>query len=843
MLRASFGNRMPLFYSRSVRAFEVFATFTVAMFLVGITLVSSKATAASSTRILTKRGSPVLISAASMFGDSEKQTVELVGDVQMTFDGQSLRADRATMDKARGVIKAEGNVIIASPSAYVEGSRAELSYEDNTGLIFDGFVKSGQVMFQGKVLRKVGVDKYEAEQASYTACTTCPPAWSFSGRQIDAEIGAYAHIKSATFFLGGVPFFWLPYLIVPLKSERQSGILFPSYELDIDGFAFGIPFFWAISRSQDMTLTPKYYTKRGLKGLINYRYVLNAESEGELNFGGFLKDSVFSQDTGLPTRPGDERSGRWFLNHNHIYSLPGGFINRARLALVSDLRYTRDFPEDMGGLGEPALENRLSLTKNSERGHSSIEVGYYVNQLKRDPLEGNADSVHRFPELKQSGVDRSLFNSRVFFRWDFNYVNFAREDIAFDDVVLTGDPAAPKDIDRTRGSGGTGSGTFEPGVDLIRTGQRLDLRPEISAPFRVGRFLDILPTIQFRHTQYSFNVTSPNGGAFDTLPTRQYVRGRLALRTQMSRIYESESESIETADGFEIQSGDRLPATADESESASTGIFQALQKPKAIVRPERIKHEIEPEISVSGIPWIQQTQSPFFSDNASAPIFIDGQPVSNSDFYSTKGLQFDYEDRITQRNIVSMLVTNRLIKKSWDEDRAIYRQIVSIKNGTSYEFDRPNRDANSNFSDIFTIIDARFQNFDSNTSIRYFPLHRVFNTTSRVRGLDDRGNFLQVSFSQNFLITENVAEAYPAREENIGFALGFVHRYATISGDINFLPATYSPLSLKLKSWAAVATIKPPGDCWGIRVGITNILTEPTPRYKIDFEYNFGGSS
>lgn len=838
-----------------------FSLASVPVFYAALTIAAAYATAslfapesaraAASTQILTKRGTPVLITASSMFGDSEKQTVELSGNVQMTFDGQSLRADQARMDKKSGRIIAEGNLILASPTAYVEGARAEISYEDNTGVIYDGFVKSGQVIFQGKIINKVGIDKYEAKQASYTACTTCPPAWSFSGSQIDAEIGAYAYIKSAWFYLGGFRFFWLPYLIVPLKSERQTGVLFPSYELDpAGGYAIGVPFFWAISRSQDMTITPKYYNQRGFKTLVNYRYILNEDSTGELTFGGFLKDAIFSgtniNTEGAARFPGAERAGRWFLNHDHLYTLPGGFINRAKLNLVSDLRYTRDFPEDMKGLGDPALENRLSLTKNTELMHSSIEAAYYLNQLKSDPLDGNSESVHRFPELKQSGIERNLF-SRVFLKWDFNYVNFAREDFAFDDVVLNPASATnPKSVDRARGRAAdgtlqTGTGTFEPLVDVIRTGQRLDLRPELSAPFRVGKYLDILPTLQLRHTQYSFNVTAPTG-SFDPLPSRQYIRGRIALRTQIARVYEGENnEPPLTADGEDRPATDvRAPA----QEGSQTGIFQALQALPTPKYPTRLKHEIEPEVSVSGIPWLQETSSPFFGENASTPIYMENQPISNSDFYSKKGIQFDYDDRITQRNLVSMLVTNRFTRKSWIGDQPVYRQIVSIKNGTNYELGKPNKDGSAaNFSDVFTIIDAQLEHFDTNTAIRYFPLHKVFNTSSRARVTDSRGNFFQISFSQNYLITETVTEAYTARDENIGFALGFVSRYATASGELNYQPRTYSPLDLRLKNWSALLNLRPPGNCWGIRLNVVHVLSEPSPRYTFGFDYIFGGAT
>lgn len=781
--------------------------------------------AASSTRILTKTGGSVFVTAASMFGDSEAQTVELVGDVHMTFDGQTLRCDRAKMNKNTGMILAEGGLIIASPSAYVEGTRAELSYETNTGIIYNGFVKTGQVLLEGEVIRKVGPVDYQAERASYTACTTCPPAWKFSGSNINAEIGGYAYIKSSWFYLGGLPVLWLPYLIVPLKSERQTGVLFPNYEVGSDEFAAGLPFFWAISRSQDLTIEPKFYTKRGLKGLFNYRFVYSEESAGSSS-AGLIRDKVFASDGPETDRPGAERSDRWFLHHDHFYVLPGGFINRANLNFVSDLRYPRDFPLEIPGRGDPALENRFSLTKNSERLHASIEADYYINLLKSKVLDGNADSVHRFPEFKQSGVDRSLFGTRGFLRWDFNYVNFAREDIAFDDVILTGGTPS-KRIDQSRSLGSAGSGSFEPNVDIIRTGQRLDLKPELSIPFRLGPYLDVLPSIGLRHTQYSFNVKAPSGTNFDPTPSRQFVRTRLALRTQISRVYELALPVDES--------------TENEPEAPATGgIFSALQPPPPLKRQEKIKHEIEPEISISGIPWLHQTDSPFFGQNSLSPIFLEGEPVSDSDFTSARGLQFDYEDRITQRNIVSALVDNRFIKKSWSGEKANYRQIISIKTGTSYEYDKYDRQSEANFSNVFNTIEMRLGYFDTNTTFRYFPLHRVVDTSARARVIDPEGRYIQASFTQKYQITENVSEAYPLRSEVFSLVTGFSHRYGAIAAQFDYQPVGYEPIDFRVKSWTLTFDLRPPGNCWGVRAYLKQDLGEEL-RSNFALDYNFGG--
>ena len=200
----------------------------------------------------------VLINADSMFRDVEKRSVRLDGHVQIVFQGQHLSCDHATLDLKNQKLVAEGNIILTSDKVHVEGVRIEFNYKQNTGFIYRGFVQSGQVVFEGDLIEKVDKDHYLATNGDYTACETCPAGWSFSGRKIDAEIGGYARIKRPVFRIGGVPVMILPSLIVPLKSARQSGFLVPSPDLSSrGGIAFSESYFWAISRSLDLTLTGK----------------------------------------------------------------------------------------------------------------------------------------------------------------------------------------------------------------------------------------------------------------------------------------------------------------------------------------------------------------------------------------------------------------------------------------------------------------------------------------------------------------------------------------------------------------------------------------------------------
>ncbi len=808
-----------------------------------IMVSSSAAYGAATTRLRTGSGSGVVVNAESMFRDSDKQTIELKGNVQIIYDQQFMSCDHAIIDLAKQEVLAEGNLVISSPQAYIEGDSANLSYKDNTGIIMNGFVKSGPVIFEGRVVKKTGPQSYDAENASFTACTTCPTAWTFSGSRIQAEIGGYAYIKHARLRVANIPTIWLPYLIVPLKSERQTGFLIPTLDFNADGgYAPAWSFFWAISRSQDATLTAKYYTLRTLKGLANYRYMLNPTSSGELS-AGIIHDKVFPNAQQVQNIDLGPKVNRFFVTYSHNYDLPDGFNQKLKINYASDLLYPRDFPEEILGRGDPALENRFSLTKNTERTHSSLDSSYYINQLHENPVDSNRDSVHRIPELRFDAVERPVSSTGLFsgllFNFHSDYVNFTRDGLAWDDTYFVnqnGVNVRTVDRDRTQ----AGAGVFDPATDVIRTGQRIDLQPEISAPFRVGSVIDILPSLNLRHTQYSLNVTPPPGSAFDPTPYRQYLRGRVSMRTRFSRIY-GDNTPIAEAPHASVTNW-----TDDESRMA--GDAQPLIAP---VAPKRVhddvyRHEIEPEVVLAGVRDTHNTENKdnkFLGEVAQVPSFLDSQPISDSDFRSTRGVQFDYEDRLTNRNTVSTFISNRVVKKSWLADgSSAYRQIASLKLGQTYDFDEAavSRPSKFPYSDVSALLDTRLDYFETNTLVRYFPYHGKTNTSSRARVMDSHGRYFEMNFVQNYLITLNTDEAYAGRTETLGFMSGFLSRYLNFSGAIDLNPRSWATLDFQVKSWAAIMNFKPPGNCWGILLTLRQDLGNKLD-YHLSFDYNFGG--
>lgn len=755
----------------------------------------------------------ILINADDMFRDSDKELVELNGNVQIVYQGQHIKADKATVYLRSKRAELQGHVEIVDTKHTIKGDQVFLDYEGNTGIIYNGFVQSGLVRFSGDRLEKIGESEYIVSQADYTACTNCPSTWSFSGSSVRAELGGYAYIKSAVLRISDVPILWLPYLVVPLKSDRQSGLLTPGFEQsDTGGFTFIQPYFWAISRNTDATITAKNYENRGLKGMLEYRYILNEESQGFLNTS-LLNDRAFGQDPRLNNYRGTNSKGqpldRWFVRYENYTVLPDDIVARAQINQASDLQYPKDFPLETYNYGDSAMENRISVTKNTKDSHASIDASYYVNMLQGDPRSGNDDSVHRAPELRYSATQKNLGDTNFIYYWDLDYVNFTRAGNSYDAMALTSDSKlkyVKNNCDKPNWSDfpechPTYDGKYDPTMDLIRTGQRLDFRPSIYYPIKITNGIDIVPILNYRETHYNFDVGDEQSYV------RRYLRTSVTGRMIFSGIYGDPSETMAT----------------------------------------RYKHEIIPEITYTNIPWINQKNHPFFGTGAlnEAP-YSSRDSISDGDLTSPYGLQFDYQDRIYDRNLVTLGLTNKLTQKKWINDKPEYLQIASLKLLQSYDVSQKDRSGSGNtrepWSDLMAILDVRLNNFQTYSIFDYFPYQGVTNISSRVRLMNDLGQFGQVGLTQQYKITPGQSVDPSSRTEDYTLATGFTSRYVNLMGQIVYDANWQIAKDGKpVKSWAYIAQFKPPGDCWLVTL-IQDQVTGGETNTRLNFEFTFDGN-
>jgi LPS-assembly protein len=740
----------------------------------------------------------VLINAQDMDRDMEKQIVHLKGNVQVVFQGQHLSCDRAEIDLKRQSLRAEGHVILDNARVHVEGDRVVFNYKQNTGFIYNGFVQSGQVIFEGDLVEKVGEQRYIASNADFTACDTCPAGWSFGGRVIDAELGGYAHIKRPVFKIAGWPILILPSLIVPLKSSRQSGFLVPTQGYSgKGGFAIGESYFWAINRSQDLTLTAKHYAQRGYKADAEYRYMLSPDSYGTLR-------SIWIPDREFHSEPEvglNHVLDRWLVDYTHHYEMPDNYVHRADIHATSDLRYARDFPEELKGWGDPALENRTSITKSTDNTYASAEVDYYDNMLKGYPLAPNDDAVHRLPEIKYALKEHQLFENGPYVNFNLDYTNFARASSNYDDMTVRNDPFTGKpahvagtDANHT-GLGPHGEiyhdGVFNPGTDVVRTGQRLDMQPTLSYPFQIFKKFDILPYITYRETQYRFYVADPSE-EFAPTAARRYVEEDLRVKTEFSHVFGSKGDAQGT----------------------------------------RWKHAIEPEVGYSYIPWMRRPNHPFFGDFNHVQFSRQFDPISDSDLSDPNtGLQFDYEDRTINKRVVDFVLSNRITRKTWLNGEPSYQSVGLFRIWQAYDYaSRPYP-----WSSLNSLLDVRFQNFETNSTIEYNGYAKILNTNSRLKVMPSPNDYVQVSYVK-YRDFNSSYQLVDGETRNIGVGGGYINGFLEFGGEIDFALTTS-----KLQQWQYELRLHPPGHCWLLRFDHMQIQNGDR-QFHFSVNFDFGGA-
>jgi LPS-assembly protein len=724
------------------------------------------------------------LSADSTSRDYETRSVILEGNVFIAIGSESLTADRAVISLKNQEIEATGNVVLEGPLTHIEGQRILYNYKTKVGRIEKGLLQAGSTIFMGELIRKDSDTKFLAEDAYFTTCATCPPGWSFTGSSIEADIGGYAYIKNPVLRFGRVPVLYLPRLLLPLKNKRQTGLLVPQLGFSNAGGAeISLPYFWAIRKNQDATFFLKAYEVRGIKQLAEYRFALDRDSHGELDIGYLRNDEGFTVN-GAPS--GEKYTlSRSFVTYTHLLNLPDGFSQRANFNIASDLRYPRDFDDEMSNWGDPALENSMSLSYNSESYHASLDSTYYVNLLQTNERADNSNAVHRTPEINFNYFENELGDSGLFFRFDLNYTNFSRRNFSFDDVVtVDGQPsiAAARD------------GEFDPTNDQIRTGQRVIIEPHLSYPYHVGNLFIITPSVTYNESRYRFDSTPTTDiSDYTQNATRRYLETDIAAKTKYTRVFDSNDGS------------------------------------------KKFKHEIEPELIYSRVPWLDRSEHIFFGNFEDQPSSRLDEPVSNNDFYGNSKIQFDYRDRIFEKDFATFVFTNYLIRRSENSGATNYKKLGIFRIAQSYDFNNAKSEDPHPWSPINSLLEVQHERYELHTTADYYPYAKVTNWYSELKLIAPTRDYVKLSYTNSYIVDENNDYDPNQKTEEYGFDIGLVSRYFQIEGK-----TYYSAVSEEIQKYEFITSIIPPGNCWTIRFGQSKKLGADE-KYKLDLVFNLDG--
>ena len=226
------------------------------------------------------------------------------------------------------------------------------------------------------------------EKGVFTTCkrrenNKCPP-WTIRAKKIEhnnAKKTIYYH--NAVMKIYDFPVFYFPKFFHPDPTvKRQSGFLMPQFsDNSMVGFGSTIPYFWAISKDRDMTITPKLYAKENILILNEYRQAFN---------NAFLiLDSSYTK--GYKKKNNTKSSGarsHLFAKLNVNFNKDEDYINdlEVNIERVSNPTYfeVHEIDTSLVDMSKNILENNVKYEFQDERNSFGLSASLYEDLKKTD---------------------------------------------------------------------------------------------------------------------------------------------------------------------------------------------------------------------------------------------------------------------------------------------------------------------------------------------------------------------------------------------------------------------------------------------------------------------------
>ncbi len=461
----------------------------------GLAALLGAATVARAQTPLTLSGGDTPVSVlADQIESTGPDLVTATGNVEITRGAGRLIADRVEINRSTGDAVATGRVIFYDGQDRLSSTRIEYNIRTGTGVAYDaeGF-SLPYYRLSGERIERLGDSVYQIRKGVFTTCEDDPPTWSFHVGSARADLDDYVYGTNGSFRIRDIPLLPVPFFATALRRERQTGFLRPTLGTSSrKGFIAKVPFFWAISDSQDLTVALDAYSDLGLGLNAEYRYILSSRAQGSLS-GFFVQEFLRDDDT------------RGSFRIRHAWAIDPTLTLKVDVNHFSDDQVARDYGDLLDERSLQFVESNVFLTKRWSTWNFVANAFWY-----QDLTTPSAIELQRLPDLRLNAYPQPLPGvPGALWSLSTRLTNFVR--------------------------------------DIGSAGTRLDIAPRISRPFSPLGLFTFTPFVGGRATTYTKEVVGLQTLEPETLvveDTRDVLRTRLLgvaganLEARATRVYE-----------------------------------------------------------------------------------------------------------------------------------------------------------------------------------------------------------------------------------------------------------------------------------------------------------------
>lgn len=339
-------------------------------------------------------GGPVTLTADTLSYDEISGVVLAEGGVEVGLGNRTVRADRIRYDASTGEAEFAGHVHYRDEGDEFSFDRMVINIRTETGVLYNGSIRLSTNNYQltSERFEKTGPKSFALRKGSLTTCPCDPePDWKIMVGRSRVTIDGYAVAKDVTFKVRGIPVLWLPWAAFPVKLTRQSGLLLPSFlRSGSRGYVLSVPYYWAINRWSDATITLDAMSRRGYRPEAEYRFVLNDVSEGAAR-ASYYRDR-------------ETRDDRYRFYGENFLRYGENWTANAKWDLVSDDQYYPDLVDPDILRTARAVPSRGFIANRGTHSSQALAVAWVQDH---QPIPDD-NTVQRLPEYSATLLPRSL---------------------------------------------------------------------------------------------------------------------------------------------------------------------------------------------------------------------------------------------------------------------------------------------------------------------------------------------------------------------------------------------------------------------------------------------------
>ncbi len=474
--------------------FPLFCFLTIVLFLIPAVSWSANF----------KPAEEISLDADRLYFDQERRLYVAEGNVEFASGSMVLTCDFAEYSDLTGAFTAEGNVVFTDEKGTVLCNRVEWNARTRLGTFYAAEMDNVKkdYFLKGDRIDMVGEESYRIQKGSITECGKKRPLWEIRGKTLWVTKGEYVTSKHMTLWLGGIPVFYSPYFVFPIKTKRQSGFLPPIYGRSRrNGKIILTDYFWALDSSRDATFSYAYLEDNGNRFGLEYRYAVNRGVRGTL-FGKYIHDRNADREGSRIAMNQD----RWEIGMTHYHNLQDRIYGGVFADVFSDGHYLTDFSGSSEARVRLSGQSDLVLVSRWDGGNVAADFQYFQEMGVRREMT----TLQSLPEVRVDLTPSRVRKSNWFYSLDSSFVNFWRQEgyestfsteISSDPSVLMPDtPARIANLQKLTDAG------FD-AVTSLRyqgiKGRRFDVSPTLSLPLDLADYLVFTPRIGYNETLYN----------------------------------------------------------------------------------------------------------------------------------------------------------------------------------------------------------------------------------------------------------------------------------------------------------------------------------------------------